>query len=272
MKRVVLAIDGQHFDKSVFQYLEHLHGLAPICLVGLVLPVVDHTEVLYTFGGVISGPMYVNEVNMPDPKITDEVLQECMAFCSRTGIAFSEERCSTKDILDSIHHASMYADLVVISAAGFYDKLHGAHTKYLEGAMHRAACPVVLVPKGYYVPQNVILTYDGSENSLRAIKYFSYLFPGYERLNPLLVYFGDDAEELPNAHAARDFISCHFPNVSITRLQMHDKEQILNWLKSNEHPVVVAGAYARSMLSEFLKRSFIHDAIAESELMLFIAH
>ena len=60
----------------------------------------------------------------------------------------------------------------------FYENI-GIHSSYdyLKDVLHDVACPVLLVPEKFDFPESVILAYDGSEESVYAIKQFAYLFP-----------------------------------------------------------------------------------------------
>ena len=61
MKKVLLAFDGNNFSHSIMEFAKLMHSRQPIFAIGFFLPAVDYAELLYSFGGIPSGPIYITE-------------------------------------------------------------------------------------------------------------------------------------------------------------------------------------------------------------------
>ena len=61
MKKILLAFDGEHLSSGVFDFVKQMHMHQPVFAVGVFLPAVDYVELLYSFGGLPAGPLYINE-------------------------------------------------------------------------------------------------------------------------------------------------------------------------------------------------------------------
>jgi hypothetical protein len=64
----------------------------------------------------------------------------------------------------------------------------------------------------------------------------------------------------------------HFKQLTITRLLMDAQGEFDQWLKAQQSPLLVCGAFGRSGISLLFKRSFVKDIIAGNQIPVFIAH
>jgi hypothetical protein len=76
-------------------------------------------------------------------------------------------------------------------------------------------------------PENVILAYDGTEQSVYAIKQFAYLFPEMAEMPTLLVYASKDtAEDFPGKGQIEELVARHFPNLTLLKLDINPKSTL----------------------------------------------
>ena len=91
--------------------------------------------------------------------------------------------------------------------------------------------PLLLVPEKFDFPESIILAYDGSENSVFAIKQFAYLFPELSNRQTLLVYANDDAEEdFPDKIQIEELAARHFSNLTLFKLDVNPKKYFSTWI------------------------------------------
>ena len=70
-----------------------------------------------------------------------------------------------------------YADLLVISYQVFINHVTGkSDTSLLYQILKGSRCPVLILPENFEPIKNIILTYDGKESSVFAIRAFGNLF------------------------------------------------------------------------------------------------
>jgi len=272
MKKILLAFDGEHFSPDIIEFTRQMNLHQPVLAVGVFLPAVEYAELLYSFGGLPAGPLYVSEVVPADETVVQKNIARFKEACAQAGITSHVHREPARNIVSLLHEESRFADLLVLSGKSFYEHIgEDNRDDYIENVMHKAECPVVLIPEAYKEPQNIILTYDGGEQSAFAIRQFSYLFPSYSNLNALLVYFAGDKGKTV-APEAEELLRCHYRHLTVTTVAVKDEREIEEWFLANNDPMVVAGAYGRRMLSELFKKSFITDIVRNHKMPIFVAH
>ncbi len=160
MRKILIAFDGNHFSESAFDFVRRLNDQQAILVTGVFLPAVDYTELLYSLGG-LSGPIYFQDIPLDDMAIKQKNIDRFSALCLQNGIEYRVHPDIDRHVISEIKIESRFADLLVVSSELFYENL-GADTQsdYIENVLHKAECPVVLVPEHYHFPDNVILAYD----------------------------------------------------------------------------------------------------------------
>jgi nucleotide-binding universal stress UspA family protein len=273
MKKILLAFDGQHFSKGIFEFARQMNEHQRVLVTGLFLPSVDYAELLYSFGGVVAGPLYVGDVVPADDRILKKNIAHFRELCKGSGINYKVHTDFTKHVVTHVKEESRFADLFVMSSKLFYENLgEDAQDDYIESVLHKAECPVVLVPEKYMAPKSIVLAYDGSEQSVYAIKQFSYLLPEYRDLKVLLIYLDKGKEELPGKALIEELLSGYFPTYSVFKLKLDPKKDLEQWLTDHGDTMLVAGAYGRSLFSELFHQSFIHEVINDHKVPVFVAH
>jgi hypothetical protein len=176
-------------------------------------------------------------------------------------------------VISTVKEESRFADLLVISSKSFYENIGvDSQADYIANVTHKAECPVVLIPGDFESPENVILAYDGSGQSAFAIKQFCYLLPYYTDSTLLVVHFGAGDKPIPGRERIEELLTCHFKKFTLTQLDIKDKKAVEQWILLNQSPILIAGAYGRSMISEFFKESFISEIIKDHRIPAFITH
>lgn len=269
MKKILIAFDGKHFSEGAFEFVRQLNERQPVLAIGMFLPVVDYAELLYSLGG-LTGPMYFQDVEFEDTGMIQSNIEHFKSLCIHNGIEFRVHADLERHVIAEVKQESRYADLLVLSSELFYANLgEDSQEDYIQEVLHKSECPVLLVPEDYAFPDNAILSFDGSENSVYAIKQFAYLFPELD-MRTLLVYAG--AKEIPDLDNIEELAARHFNDLTIFHLEANPKRYFNTWLEDNGHSILVTGAYGRSALSETLRKSFITDIIRDHKVPIFIAH
>ncbi|HYM95517.1 MAG TPA: hypothetical protein VET23_15365, partial [Chitinophagaceae bacterium] len=122
-------------------------------------------------------------------------------------------------------------------------------------------------------PSSNLLTYDGSEASVYAIKQFAYLFPEFTDNKTILIYIKEKGEkELPEQVSIEELAARHFKDLTLLRLEANPKKYFSSWLLENKGGILISGAFGRSALSRSFRKSFVTETIREHKLPVFIAH
>ena len=273
MKKVLLAFDGRHFSEGVFEFVKQMNEQQKILATGVFLPSVDYVELLYSYGGVPAGPLFVSENIESDDQALEKNIALFRKRCNEYKIACKVHKDFSRHIATEIKNETRFADLLVLSSSSFYENL-GVETldDYIANVLHKAECPVVLAPENYTTPESIILAYDGSEQSVFAIKQFAYLFPEFRSTDVLLVYFDKGKSGVPDKKGIDELLGLYFENLTVFKLKIDPKKELEEWIHKNGNTLLVAGAYGRSLFSEMFKKSFINDVIHDHKVPIFVAH
>lgn len=271
MKKILLATDGSHFSMAAFEFVRQLNERSPVLLTGLFLPPVEYVGVLPPMGGV-GGPMYMQEPqNEPGPEIQQSI-ELLWALCKENGIEYKIHNGPVEEVLETLKTESRYADLMVAGSQQFYRNLdHEAQHEYLEDALRHLECPAVLVPDEFIFPKSLVVAFDGSPSAVFAMKQFAYVLPELTGLASILVHVAD-SNVFPDAALAKELARVHYQNFSFLQLQEGEDGEFREWLELQNTPLLIAGAFSRSFLSELIKKSFVDGIIRDHKVPLFIAH
>ena len=273
MKRILMAFDGRHFSKGVFEFGKQMNCYQPIMATGLFLPSIDYVELFYSYGGIPAGPVFVQQPLQEDDEVINNNILKFVDLCADNHMKYTVHQDFTKHVVDKVKSETRFSDVLVLSNSSFYANLGDeTHDEYIENILRTTECPVMLVADEYKTPNNIIIAYDGSERSVYAIKQFAYLFPEFRDIHTLLVYFDNGREGVPERKAIEEFASLHFNKLSIFKLKINPKKDLESWLSNYGNPLLVTGSYGRSGFSEMFRQSFIAEVLHKHLVPVFIAH
>lgn len=272
MKKILLVFDGSHFSQGAFNYALHISKTQPILLTGVFLPSTDYTDTMIYYLGGMAGPLYVPTLDT-DTETMEQNVEKFKSLCVKHNIEHRVHTSVSGSIVEGIKKETRYADVMILSSETFYSNL-GKVTQdyYLQDTMHKAECPVIIVPENYKMPQSIILAYDGSRTSVFAIKQFAYLFPELSGLSTVVVYASDENEDLPDMPYIEELAARHFKDLSFFKLEADPKKYFNTWMMDRGSAILVTGSFGHTGLSEIFKRNFAEDVINEHNLPVFVAH
>lgn len=267
MKNVLLAIDDNNFSEGAFEFARNMNDQEPILLSGIFLPELDlSTNLNYT-------SVFVPLIETYAEDSIKQSREKFKQSCLRYGITFNIHDNLQGKALSELKKATRFSDLLLLGGEKFYADLTQYNSEeFLGGALHKAECPVIVVPEKFTPPESVILCYDGGPSCLYAIKSFTYLFPQLCNRRTILVYSTVQETEIPEFDKIKELATHHFTDLSFQLLQADPEKYFDTWLSEIKYPIVVSGAYARSGLSRLARKSFISSIIKEHHLPLYIAH
>lgn len=273
MKKVLVIFDGAHFPSSTLDFALEMNSRERILLTGLFLPSVDYAEaVRYLYYGNALTPLYLEEYQ-DDAISIKENIARFEQFCNQHHIHYRIHQDIRKGIVKELQHQTRYADLMVVSSMHFYENLgEMIQEEYLDDTLHRAECPIVLLPGTYSRPGSIVFAYDGSASSMHAIRQFIYLFPQWTDLDTVIMYADDGSDDIPFLPLIREYASQHFSKLAYYKLNAEPKKYFTTWIENKGSALLVSGSYGRSAFSELFHRNFLKDVVKEHLVPIFIAH
>jgi hypothetical protein len=272
MKKVLLAFDGKNFSEGAFQFAQKLNELQPILLTGVFLPSSVFSN-MWTYADANAG-IFAPMIDVDDTVMMEKNIVQFEKRCQSNGIDYRVHKGFTDYALPDLEKESIYADLLIIGTEIFFENLGTqSPNSYLEDALHNIKCAAVLVPEKFEFPESIVLAYDGSDESVFAIKQFAYLFPELCNKEVLLVYANEDQEtDFPDKIEIEELAARHFSNLTLCKLDINPRKFFSTWISEKKSALLVSGSYKRSGVSQLFKKSFIKEVIAQHELPIFVTH
>lgn len=271
MKKIIIPFEGDFFSEGAFVFGKMLAQHESILLAGIFLPKVDYARFFF-FPSAFAAPAYIPVHEDFDEDAVKNTISSFTNRCEKSGISYSVHKDLHGSAISQLNKETRFADLMIIGSETFYTVGSGGPLEYLKDALRNTECPVVIVPENFNLPSQIILAYDGSASSVYAIKQFINLFPQLCVLPATVVYAGDEKNPIPEETLIREFLSCHFANLSVRRLTNEGKKDFYSWLEEEKSPLLVSGSFSRSAVSEFFNKGFVVDAIRQHKTPIFIAH
>ncbi len=271
-------MDGIHPDKNALEFACYLGNLTHSKVTGVFLENLL-AEDLTGPGGKLAeagSSQLTKRAGGPSPLEEKEV---------ELNINMFKDSCCERGILASVHRdrgvpareivrESRFADLVVIDAETSFNKRYeGAPTEFVRDVLKDAECPVVISPEEFEGVDEVVFAYDGGKASVFAIKQFIYLFPELsDRKLTIVQVNANEKEGEVNSYKFREWLKGHFKDIHFETLNGSEDDELFKYLFKKRNIFVVMGAYGRSEIARWFKRSHADRLIKTAITPIFIAH
>jgi len=278
MEKILLALDAQQINKETMDFACYLARVTNSQLTGVFLEDVlsEDTDAFRTFRQVaeMQGATGTAEVSPASRSaITESNIKVFRRTCEARGTVAHIHR--DRGIpLDEVVVESRFADLLIVDAETSFAKKRGSvPARFVKDVLQDAECPVILAPCSCHPIDEIIFAYNGSASSVYAIKQFTYLFPEWRQKTATIVDVrekGDNAIE--HQYKMKEWLRSHYAQVELKVLAGDPSDQLFGYLIEKKNAIVVMGAYGRSMLSNFFRRSHAHLIVKTVNLPIFITH
>jgi len=273
MKKILLAFDGTHFSDGAFEFARRMNQSSPVLLTGVFLPQINYAN-LWSYAEGVAGPSYIPLLEGEETIAVQKNIAKFESLCKNNDIDCRVHKDFTEFALPALRKETKFADLLILGSESFYENLGISEpNESMKDALHGSECPVLIVPEKFEFPGTNVLAYDGSDDSVYAIKQFSYLFPEFGSNDTLLVYAKEEvSRKFPDEQYIEELAARHFPDLNLLKLQLKPKDYFNTWLKDRKGAILVSGAYGRSVISQVFKKSFVSDIIRDHKLPVFVTH
>jgi hypothetical protein len=279
MEKIVLVIDSMNANPHSLDFACYLAGLTDSKVTGVFLENLVANEKLVL--QEMHGRSYVEwavDKNSQDYKDKMETIERNIGLfkdaCEKRSVRYSIRRDSG-DPAKEIIAESRYADLIVLDAeTSCSNRFEGIPTELVKKVLIEAECPVVIAPESFDGIDEIVFTYNGSKSSIYAIKQFSYLFPQLDdkKVKVLEVDNNDAGVSKEEIEKFREWISGHYSSIGFETLKGDAETELFASLFKKENLFIVMGAYGRTALSRFFKRSPADLLLKTITQAFFIAH
>jgi hypothetical protein len=274
MKQVLFVSAGQEFPKGPFNFLRTMQQHERVHARALFFKPVDYASLSAVAANC--GADLAPILDLEEKEIETIHSQKALFArqCQDHYISYTINENQQPWDKDLLVKESRFADLILISGQLFYADAEGQQpNQYLREALHAAECPVLIIPETFTKVEHLFMAYDGSKDSIFAIKEFCHLFPQLCDLPTEIVYVNEDpANAIPEIERLRQFTRLKFNSTNFAKLHFKAAEYFASWISEKKHVLLVSGSFGRAPFSYLIKRSFAEHIIQDHQLPLFIAH
>jgi len=279
IKKILVALDADTDTPVATHYAADIARRHSAEVTGLAVVDMGSIEASSRGGGI--GSMYLME------KIQENLTAEARSVARQLTKAFKEvmeEAGVAFDIqveegvpFERIVEDMKYHDLLVVGRVPHFFYSHPEEkTKTLVRVVKKSIGPTLVVPETYRPVRRVLVAYDASGASARAMRRFVHLQP-----------FGTDLTlEILNVHTkgeragsqlalqmAKSYMDAHGYATHTSSIQGTDPaKQIAEFAQQFEADVVVAGAHSISKLAKLAFGSTTASLLEKSPVPLFVDH
>ena len=274
MKKLLLVADGTNFSDSAFELIRKLNDQESVLVAGIFVPQLDYANLWIYAAAAGAGAVFVP---LLEGEENNDVLRNIAYFeeqCESYGVQYRVHKNFYDFALPELKRESRFADAMVISGELFYKQFNNtSQYDYMQTALHEAECPVLIVPEEMQFPVNNIIAYDGSAESVYALKQFAYIFPELARNKTLLVYADDvKRRDIPAKDLIIELTSQLYPDLTLFKLDTAPKKYFSSWISDQNESILISGSFGRSAVSQVFRKSFAADIIRSHQLPVFVAH
>ena len=198
-------------------------------------------------------------------RTVEQILERFSLQCTCERIA-SKQLENEGDPVDQIVQEAQRVDLVLLGQRTNFD-LEGAAlaNEALPAVLKRCPRPIVAVPNSPVTGHSILVAYDGSVQSARALQIFQSLGLAKDKTVHVLTVAADKVQAAKIADRAAEYLRSHEIHAVVHAVaDRQPATVILNHIKSLDAGLLVLGAYGQPTLKEFFFGSVTRTLLSQS--------
>lgn len=257
IKSILIPTDGSQNSMTALDYGVHFSKIFGAELTGL--NVIDIRALEGPFLNDISGSLGFSPYQNFLPKFqemfekkADVILESFSAVCKDNSVPFKSKKLSGV-ISGVITEEAKKTDLVIIAQRGEHEKwstgLLGSTT---ESVVRRSPRPVLVTPNAFRKTEKILVAYDGSVQSNKALKTALDMFIPFN-LEISVVYVAKNEENSKLIlNEVTEFIAPYNIQAEIKWIKGEGPQHILDFAYEKNLDMIVMGAFGRSWIHELI--------------------
>ncbi|HTR28252.1 MAG TPA: hypothetical protein VMH27_03220 [Puia sp.] len=273
MKKIVLPVESGQYPADCLEIAAQLNSVSKLLLTTTIVPDSDYASRWAVPHG-FAPASYLAEVSSVEIEAISNTTARIKEFCTGRNIENIVRKDQFNFALQEIRKESRFADLLLVSGRHFFENISADQPNaYMKEMLQHAESPVLLVPGKPFLPEQLILAYDGSPSSVFAMRQFVYVFPELCDRAVSVVHLNEKRDEpVPDAEFLIEWLERHVGGLEVLNLPIGRSEFLNTWMQGRKAPWLIAGSFGRSSWSEAFSRSFITDSIRKPAYPVFQAH
>lgn len=212
-------------------------------------------------------------------KIPDDIreaVRDTLSMFRTTATGDIDTKVEQSVLFPHLVEDTRYHDLLVVGHdPHFFFEQPKQRTKTLAHLVKETITPTLIVRGTYEPVQRVLITYDGSNASARALQRYAQLQPfGSDReVRVVTLYEEDEDEAQLMLHLVEDYLQKHDLEAEIHALQSSNPhEKIAAQAAQHEADLIVLGAHSTSAAQQLALGSTAASLLKQGSAALFVHH
>lgn len=270
MRKILFALDDNRLSEAAFSFATKINEQEAVQLTGMYIPSLTD-DAQWAVPGA-EAAFYMSRL-IEENDI--DVLGNITAFkqaCADNHISHRVHGLGTP-VLQELRKETRFADILIVGLERYEREATQVFAEDdLQKIFEVAECPVVLVPHGASFPENIVVAYDGSADSVYALKTFAYLLPELAKMPAEVIYANAGNAAVPGEQHVKELVALHFSTPAFSVLEFDPAKYLATWMAERPGSMLVSGSYGRSELSQLFRKSFLKEVLREHKVPIFIAH
>jgi nucleotide-binding universal stress UspA family protein len=278
MQKILLIVEKNRHDLNALDFACYLAKLTHSKLTGVFLEDIQHKN--SRGSEILHGIPYsetIESTNLPPVKEKLQSIEQTVEFFKQ---AASDRGVNCNILRDrgvpaiEVVKESRFADVIVVSAEVSFERGPSSiPSAFLKKLLSDSECPVIISPLNFEAVKEIYFAYDGSQASVFALKHFTYLLPQFsEKKAIVLQIVEEETNKVVSQNKILEYLKQHYSAVGYEILHGKPADELFVSLLKKNDAMVVMGAFGRSLVSNFFKRSHADLLIKTSNLPIFISH
>ncbi len=272
--RILVALDGSDYSKAAVDYAcdladdgDRVTGIAVVDLPGI-----DRFVGPTPAGAGRAAAALEDDLLASARAKAESVLADFTATCEARGVAYALH-AETGKPFEEILEASKYHDVIVIGQRTSF--CYGARDETgdtLHRVLERGLTPVVAMPTECRDIGKVLVAYDGSLQSARAVQMFLMLGVWAHCETTIMTVSDDPAHGDHLLAAMQDYFASYAVEASVVRAEGRPSNSILDQVERTGADLLVMGAYGQKRLASFFVGSTTKAVVEDAAIPVFLYH
>lgn len=276
IKSILIAVDGAEYTDPVIKYAIYLAKAFQAKLnIVTVMDVRIFEWSVYLgvdgFAPVMPSAIYLDESKHLLKEKGERVLKKCIEMVQAENITFTASQLEGSPV-EIISSQANIVDMIVLGARGEFakwgrSKLMGAT---VEAISRECSKPLFISPKDYKPFKQILVPYDGSIHSNKALSYAGYFAANFDA-KPTLFTVSSNAESA-NAilNEGEKYLEAFDIPVRKKSRRGNPDEEILNFSQEEEMDLIIMGAYGNSRIKEAILGSTTERVMRNANIPLLL--
>jgi len=255
IKSLLAAVDGSVYTEAVLRYSILLARAFQAKL--RVITVLDVRIFEWStyigvegFAPILPSSTYLSESRRILEQKASKVLHKCKKILTKEALSATLEKFEGAPV-EVICDQALRTDLVVLGARGEFakwrSKLIGATAEAVSRQCHK---PLLISPQDYQPITRVLIPYDGSKNSSRALQLAGFVASHLGIPATVLTVDNNLDQAQAVALRGREYLSAFDLTADVKTLRGDPDEEIARFAHEKKYDLVIMGAYGHSRIRE----------------------